>query len=70
MEEHQFGCLNWQLRYITKGEQERACACHCLYCQLRSGSAFDNLVYFADDPIEIVVGELREFCFNSKRGFA
>ena len=70
MEEHQGGCLCGQLRYITKGAPDRAAVCHCRYCQLRSGSAFGNLVYFADDQIEIVAGELKDFHFTSESGYA
>ena len=70
MEEHQGGCLCGQLRYITKGAPYRAAVCHCRYCQLRSGSAFGNLVYFADDQIEIVAGELKDFHFTSESGYA
>lgn len=62
---HHGGCLCGQVRYKTVGEPTRVGVCHCRYCQLISGSAFNTLVYFEEANVE-VTGEYHHFTFQSE----
>ena len=58
MESHEGGCLCRAVRYRVRGEPVRASACHCTYCQKRSGSAFGIGAYFPAQNVEILHGAL------------
>ncbi len=55
--QHAVGCLCGETRYQVFDEPETTGACHCRYCQLRSGSAFGVLAYF----------KLENFLFSSDK---
>jgi hypothetical protein len=38
--QHQGGCVCGAIRYVTTGNPARLTACHCTWCQRRTGSAF------------------------------
>jgi hypothetical protein len=54
------GCLCGALRYRVKADPVRSSACHCTYCQRRSGSAFGLGAYFRAGDVEIR-GERRTY---------
>lgn len=49
---HEGGCVCGALRYRVSGEQAIAQACHCTFCQKRTGSAFALIVAFKEDQVE------------------
>ena len=59
------GCLCGSVRYRVKGDPFIAAACHCMLCQLKTGSAFGIAVYFEADQVEFISGTLRPYKFHS-----
>jgi hypothetical protein len=55
------GCLCGAVRYSVSGKPAVASACHCRYCQRRTGSAFATLAYFDEAKVKVVKGELAEY---------
>jgi hypothetical protein len=68
--EHAGGCLCGATRYLVIGEPEVTGACHCRYCQLRSGAAFGVLVYFKENNFSLTSGSLNVYEFSSDSGNA
>jgi hypothetical protein len=58
---HEGGCLCGAVRYRVRGEPARGSACHCTFCQKRSGSAFGIGVYFNDDAVESLTGDRKSY---------
>lgn len=50
-EEHEGGCACGAVRYRVTGKPALAQACHCSFCQRRTGSAFALLAAFKDDQV-------------------
>jgi len=50
------------------GNPVRAGICHCRYCQTRTGSAFGISVYFKENQINLINGELTEYNFTNSSG--
>lgn len=46
------GCLCGAVRYTVQGQPVRSGACHCTYCQKRTGSAFGISHYFPADAVQ------------------
>lgn len=65
---HQGGCACGAVRYETQGKPQKTAACHCRYCQLRTGSAFGLSVYFAADQLRQLSGELKDYSFETDSG--
>lgn len=65
---HEGGCACGAVRYQTTGQPVKAGICHCRYCQLRTGSAFGVSVYFPDDAVRQLSGELRDYTFDTESG--
>lgn len=65
-EVHEGGCACGAVRYRTTGQPVRAAACHCRYCQLRSGSAFGLSVYFDVDRVHHLSGDLSDHSFQTE----
>ena len=63
---HEGGCLCGSVRYRTIGLSDLTGVCHCRYCQLRTGSAFAVLIYFAQDNFELLAGNLNCHEFQSE----
>ena len=63
---HDGGCICGQVRYRAVGEVKIAGVCHCRYCQVRAGSAFGVLAYFAEDDGSVLSGELKPYAFTSE----
>ena len=59
------GCLCGAVRYRVKGEPVRSSACHCTYCQRRTGSAFGVGAYFRENDVEIMRGDLKAYEYRS-----
>jgi hypothetical protein len=59
------GCLCGAVRYRVKAEPVRSSACHCTYCQRRSGSAFGLGAYFRDEDVEFLQGERKSYQYRS-----
>jgi hypothetical protein len=62
---HEGGCACGAVRYRVKGSPERTSVCHCTFCQRRTGSAFGISVYFQDEDVEILRGELKTYDHRS-----
>jgi hypothetical protein len=58
---HEGGCLCGAVRYRVRGAPARGSACHCTYCQKRTGSAFGIGAYFAAEDVEITRGRLTAY---------
>ena len=58
---HEGGCLCGRVRFRVRGEPARNSACHCTFCQKRTGSAFGLGAYFNDDAVERLSGERRSY---------
>ena len=67
-EKHSGGCGCSAVRYETTGDPVRAGICHCRYCQTRTGSAFGISVYFKENQINLINGELTEYNFTNSSG--
>ena len=65
---HEGGCLCGSVRYRASGFSDLTGVCHCRYCQLRTGSAFAVLIYFAQDNFELLSGDLTRHEFQSESG--
>ncbi len=68
-ESHEGGCLCGKVRYKTIGQPKIVGACHCRYCQLRSGSAFGVLVYFKEAFLSLEKGVVAKYQFRSESNF-
>lgn len=64
-QDHHGGCACGALRYTTTGHPAKAGACHCRYCQLRTGSAFGVSAYFEENAVEIR-GDRRAYAFSTE----
>ncbi len=62
---HEGGCLCGSVRYRVTGDPVVAAACHCKYCQRRTGSAFGISVYFEDTSVEFTSGSLKDYKYRS-----
>ena len=65
---HYGGCGCGFFRYETIGNPTRAGICHCRYCQTRTGSAFGISVYFEENQVSVLNGELTEYEFKNSSG--
>ena len=65
---HQGGCLCGAVRFEALGTPKRVGACHCRFCQLRSGSAFGVSVYFPEDDVKVLQGELKSYQYQTETG--
>ena len=62
------GCLCGKSRYQTRGDSPRAIMCHCRYCQTYTGSAFGTQVWFPEDKVTLISGELSKYDNNTETG--
>lgn len=49
------------VRYRVKNEPQRHSACHCTFCQRRTGSAFGLGAYFREEDVEFLQGERKTY---------
>jgi hypothetical protein len=59
MEMHEGGCACGAVRYRVEGRPQLTSACHCTFCQRRTGSAFGLAAYFEEAQVRMLCGELR-----------
>jgi hypothetical protein len=50
---HEGGCLCGAVRFRTKAQPERTVACHCTFCQRRTGSVLGLYAYFKEGDVEL-----------------
>ncbi len=62
---HEGRCQCGAVQFKTTGEPVRAIACHCRTCKQRTGAAYGIGVYFTEENVEILQGELKTFEFHS-----
>lgn len=53
------------VRYRVSGDPVRSAVCHCRSCQRRTGSAFGVGVYFRQQDVQFLRGELKAYEFRS-----
>ena len=58
---HEGGCLCGAVRYRVQGEAARASVCSCTACQRRTGSLAGFGVYFKENEVRILRGELKSY---------
>jgi hypothetical protein len=58
---HEGGCSCGAVRYRAKAAPVRTSVCHCSFCQRRTGSAFGIGVFFRDEDVEFISGELKAY---------
>lgn len=62
------GCLCGSIRYEVEGEPFRALNCHCNDCRRSTGSAFTTIVFYKDEQLKLVSGELKAFDHKADSG--
>jgi hypothetical protein len=62
---HEGGCLCGAVRYRVTDKPARTSACHCKFCQRRTGSAFGIGAYFKAEDVEIQRGALNTYEYRS-----
>jgi hypothetical protein len=65
---HEGGCLCGAVRYRTRNLPQRCGACHCTFCQKRTGSAFGLAAFFGRGVVT-VEGKASDFARPSGSGF-
>lgn len=58
---HEGGCLCGAVRYRARNKPARTSACHCTFCQRRTGSAFGVGAYFKQEDVELLRGALTTY---------
>jgi hypothetical protein len=59
------GCQCGAVRFRTSDQPARVIGCHCRTCKQRTGAAYGIGVYFNEDDVEFLQGELETFEFHS-----
>lgn len=55
------GCVCGAVRYRVRGKAAVISACHCTFCQRRTGSAFATMAYFDEANVRIVKGQITDY---------
>ena len=58
---HEGGCVCGNVRYRTTGAALLATACHCKFCQRRTGSAFSEPAFFKIEQVQLSGGEMATY---------
>jgi len=58
---HEGGCLCGAVRFRARNAPQRCGACHCTYCQKRTGSAFGIGAYFKTEDVEMRCDGMRTY---------
>jgi len=59
------GCQCGAVRFRTSDQPARVMGCHCSTCKLRTGAAYGIGVYFKDEDVEFLQGDMQTFEFHS-----
>ncbi|MCX7179165.1 MAG: GFA family protein [Proteobacteria bacterium] len=62
---HEGGCACSAIRYRVSGQPAIAQACHCSFCQRRTGSAFGIVAAFKEAQVEITGPALTVYAHRS-----
>ena len=62
------GCLCGNCRYRTIGDSPRAILCHCRYCQTLTGSALSTNVWFPEEKVSLLKGDLSSYEMKTESG--
>ena len=62
---HTGGCQCGAVRFESSGEPVRAMGCHCTTCKRRTGAPYGIGVYFKEEDITFLQGDLNQFEFHS-----
>ena len=62
---HEGGCQCGAVRYRTSGNPVRAMACHCTTCKLRTGAAYGIGVYYHEQDVTFLQGDMSSYQYNS-----
>ena len=65
---HEGGCHCGAVRYRTTGAPTIARACACTWCQKRTGSAFGLSIYFPEEEVSFLQGDLRRYRLTADSG--
>jgi hypothetical protein len=58
---HEGGCICGAIRYRVSGQPAIAQACHCTFCQRRTGSAFALVAAFKEDQVEMTGSTITQY---------
>ena len=58
---HEGGCVCGAIRYRVSGSPALVQACHCSFCQRRTGSAFALIAAFKEDQVELSGATPRQY---------
>jgi hypothetical protein len=58
-------CVCKAVHFAAHGAPLRSHACHCTFCQRRTGSAFAEVAYFKAENVEVAGGQLSEYVHHS-----
>ena len=58
---HEGGCSCGTVRYRVTSAPQRSSVCHCTFCQHRTGSAFGIGVFFRDEDVQFLSGDLKTY---------
>jgi len=59
------GCQCGAIRFESNGDPVRAMGCHCTTCKLRTGAPYGVGVYFEDEQVKFLQGEVKHYQFLS-----
>lgn len=65
---HEGGCVCGAVRYRAYEEPARVSLCSCSWCKKRTGSAFGVSVYFDQNNVEFIGGNLEHYRLVSDAG--
>ena len=62
---HEGGCLCGAIRYRVSGLPAIVQACHCTFCQKRTGSAFALIAAFREEQVELTGTAITQYEYRS-----
>jgi len=58
---HTGACLCGAVKYSIEGDPKSSIVCHCKFCQQRTGSTSAFLIYFEQDTVKSLEGQLKSY---------
>ena len=65
MQVREGGCLCGRVRYRMSGKPAFVTACHCRFCQKRTGAAFGMAAYVPKAQVEFLSGAMKPYEYKS-----